>query len=329
MFDNLYKFITSSYNVIDGVIIFLVAFFSITNGGLIISFYNLISFVVAFFFSVFFYRNFAGFFSHNLSVSYGLSKVIGFFSAWVICEMILYLIFFLIIKKLPKIPKNIDTILGSIPAALDAIILSSIVLSLAIALPVKADLKKNILSSKTGSLLLQMSSELENQFKGIFNDAIAESLNFLTIKPHSDETVNLGIKLTNQDLKIDNADEKNMLDLINNERRQNGLSRLSFDPKLQKASRQYAREMFTSGFFSHTSSIDGSSPAQRLERYGIEYRITGENLAFAPNLQIAHAGLMRSPGHRANILSPQFNLAGIGVIDGSVYGKIYVQEFTD
>jgi len=38
---------------------------------------------------------------------------------------------------------------------------------------------------------------------------------------------------------------------------------------------------------------------------------------------------MDSPGHRANILRPDFRKVGIGVIDGGAYGKMFVQVFTD
>jgi uncharacterized protein YkwD len=36
---------------------------------------------------------------------------------------------------------------------------------------------------------------------------------------------------------------------------------------------------------------------------------------------------MNSPGHRANILNPVFNRAGIAVLDAGVYGMIFVQNF--
>ena len=55
----------------------------------------------------------------------------------------------------------------------------------------------------------------------------------------------------------------------------------------------------------------------------------GENLALAPTTEFAHEGLMNSPGHRANILNGQFRRVGIGVLDGGIYGKMFVQEFTD
>jgi uncharacterized protein YkwD len=38
---------------------------------------------------------------------------------------------------------------------------------------------------------------------------------------------------------------------------------------------------------------------------------------------------MNSEGHRKNILDPEFKRLGIGVIDNGVYGKMFVQIFTD
>jgi uncharacterized protein YkwD len=57
--------------------------------------------------------------------------------------------------------------------------------------------------------------------------------------------------------------------------------------------------------------------------------VIGENLAYAPNLELAHTGLMNSEGHRANILSPDFNKVGIGIEDGGVYGLMVTQVFSN
>jgi len=62
---------------------------------------------------------------------------------------------------------------------------------------------------------------------------------------------------------------------------------------------------------------------------GITFNVVGENLALSPTLLIAHTGLMNSEGHRKNILDPAFHHLGIGVIDNGIYGKIFVQIFTD
>jgi uncharacterized protein YkwD len=59
----------------------------------------------------------------------------------------------------------------------------------------------------------------------------------------------------------------------------------------------------------------------------VRFRTAGENLALAPSLQIAHTGLMNSPGHRANILRPQFGRVGIGILDGGRRGLMVTQNF--
>jgi uncharacterized protein YkwD len=86
--------------------------------------------------------------------------------------------------------------------------------------------------------------------------------------------------------------------------------------------------MFERGYFSHYNP-EGMSPFDRMEQAGIHFIAAGENLALAPNVTIAHQGLMDSPGHRANILSTDFGKVGIGVMDGGMFGRMFVQEFTD
>ena len=92
--------------------------------------------------------------------------------------------------------------------------------------------------------------------------------------------------------------------------------------------RAHADDMFKRGYFAHDTP-EGVDPFQRMQNAGIVFGLAGENLALAPTLEIAHTGLMNSPGHRANILRDGFRKIGIGVLDGGVYGKMFVQEFTD
>ena len=77
--------------------------------------------------------------------------------------------------------------------------------------------------------------------------------------------------------------------------------------------------MFARGYFSHRSP-EGEDPFQRMTDAGIKFRTAGENLTLAPTLQIAHTGLMDSPGHAANILNPNFRRVGIGVMTGGRRG---------
>ena len=120
-----------------------------------------------------------------------------------------------------------------------------------------------------------------------------------------------------------------MFTSVNKERKERGVKELTFDYELRDLARDYAMEMFINGFFSHNSEVDGSTPADRADRKNIAYLVIGENLAFAPDFYIAHDGLMNSEGHRRNILSEEFGKVGIGVVDGGVYGRMFVQEFTN
>ena len=84
--------------------------------------------------------------------------------------------------------------------------------------------------------------------------------------------------------------------------------------------------MFQQGYFSHVSP-GGKGPFDRMRNDGVQFTNAGENIALAPTLDIAHSGLMHSPGHRANILRPEFGRLGIGIVDGGKYGLMISQEF--
>ncbi len=122
--------------------------------------------------------------------------------------------------------------------------------------------------------------------------------------------------------------EKQMLNLVNTERSKYGLRFLQPDAALQVVAAAHAADMFSSGYFAHNSP-DGTDPFMRMKKAGIKYHLAGENLAYAANLILAHEGLMRSPGHRANILKPGFGRAGIAVLDAGAGGLMFVQEFRD
>lgn len=121
-------------------------------------------------------------------------------------------------------------------------------------------------------------------------------------------------------------DEKKMLSLINSERKKAGLSPLKVDMRLVSISRQKSKDMIDKNYFGHTSPTYGT-PFEVLKKNGVNYRFAGENLAGAPDVVSAHNSLMKSPGHRANILNPNYNYVGIGIVDGGPYGKMYTQTF--
>jgi len=122
--------------------------------------------------------------------------------------------------------------------------------------------------------------------------------------------------------------EMSALHFLNRARLEMGLPPLVPHAGLRAAARAHGREMFTYGFFSHRSR-DGRTPAQRVWNHGIRVRVVGENIAYAPDVQTAHAVLMASDAHRRNMLSPQYHLVGVAVVDGGAYGLIVVQDFAD
>lgn len=318
-------------NWVDLVFALLIIYFILTAEGFLPSFLDLLSFVVSFIFSFQSYPFFGQILIDNFSLSRGMSNALGFFIAWLAAEIVFFTMARLALRRVPeKIAKNrLNAIFGFVPATVQAIIFFTFLLTLIIALPLRGEIKQDILNSKTGPYLVEVSQNLESSLRQVFKDAAWETLNFLTIKPTSQEAVDLGFDLTEADLTIDQFSEIQMFNLMNRERLPEGLRSLSLDQKLTAVARQYAREMLLNGFFSHYSRVDGSSPADRLEEAGVDYFVTGENLAFAPDVTIAHTGLINSPGHKKNILSAEFAKVGIGVIDAGIFGKMFVQQFTN
>ena len=122
------------------------------------------------------------------------------------------------------------------------------------------------------------------------------------------------------------SDELEVFNLINQQRLQNGLSTLKVDMEVQRVARIKAQDMVNNNYFSHTSPTYGS-PFDMLKSFGVSYKSAGENIAGNSNNSAAVTAWMNSPGHRANILNGSYNYTGVGVINGSKYGKICVQMF--
>jgi len=142
-------------------------------------------------------------------------------------------------------------------------------------------------------------------------------------------TLVLPLQTDNDDLMlVDEVSEVAMFSAINDEREKRGVAKLGWHSEVVLVARSHARDMWERNFFGHFSP-ELEDVGDRLKIAEIKYRLAGENLALAPTVQTAHTGLMNSKGHRENILDPQFGKVGIGVIDNGIYGKIFVQVFTD
>ncbi|OGG14523.1 hypothetical protein A2773_05600 [Candidatus Gottesmanbacteria bacterium RIFCSPHIGHO2_01_FULL_39_10] len=330
-------------NWVDLVII-LIGLFYIWEGlsrGFLVGLLDVLGFVLSFFASLKFYGFFGDILVGNFSLPQGISNAGGFLLAGLLAQIIfsqiLYLIFRIGYKRFfPKLQKfegakyifKLERILGFIPSLGQGIIFTAFILTLFVSLPIQGAIKKDIVSSKLGGPLVSRTQGLEREINKIFGQAVNESLTFITVNPNSSSEEKVDLRFTQKDVKVDTDAERRMFEMVNNEREKRGLKRLVMSTQLRELSRDYARDMFARGYFSHYNP-EGESPFDRMKKYNISFFAAGENLALAPNVTLAHQGLMNSPGHRANILSSDFGTVGIGVMDGGIYGEMFVQEFTD
>ncbi|MFO0576677.1 MAG: CAP domain-containing protein [Polyangia bacterium] len=107
------------------------------------------------------------------------------------------------------------------------------------------------------------------------------------------------------------AAETEVLALLNEERRRAGLPKVVSDDRLVAAARAYSDEMAAYRFVAHVSPRSGT-PSDRVRRAGVPAVLVTENLAQAGSPREAHASLVGSPGHRANLLDPRVQRVGIG-----------------
>ncbi len=141
-------------------------------------------------------------------------------------------------------------------------------------------------------------------------------------------TTTLEFPATQGQLTLETGLEQRMVDMVNAERTSRGLKALRVDATLTEMARAHSLDMVQRRYFSHYTP-EGRSVADRADAAGLAYRIVGENLALAPDLQSAHDGLMASQGHRENILRPDFTRIGIGIYREEGLGLVITQNFAD
>lgn len=121
-----------------------------------------------------------------------------------------------------------------------------------------------------------------------------------------------------------------VLRLVNIEREKLGVSPLSMSSELLKVATVKSQDIVDHNYFSHTSPTFGGL-RELLEYHSITYRRAGENLATGQKTpeSVVNAW-MNSEGHRTNIMNPEFNTIGVGIVAGGMYGGYtWTQLFTD
>ncbi|HYU20615.1 MAG TPA: CvpA family protein [Chloroflexota bacterium] len=299
-----------------------------TRRGALFGLLDLTCFGLALLAALLLYVPAAGLIVNRTELPYGLAKPAAFVLIWLASDLILGLT----LRRAAAGPgiavahSALGRLLGVGTGAARAALVTILTLGVVEVLPLPEPVHAAVADSRAASSLSEHGATLERAISGVLGDAVRETLGLLTVRPESDERVELPFRL--EQTRIDEASESRMLDLVNAERRRGGLAPLSLDPAIRQVTRQYSAEMFRAGFFSHVD-LQTQSPVDRLRRAGVRFSAAGENLALAPTVDVAHQGLMNSPGHRANILSDRFTRVGIGIADGAMHGKMFTQDFTD
>lgn len=264
----------------------------------------------------------------------GLERLIGFTVLWFILQAVYIGLSTFLYPRIPDTLRNsvINKVAGLIPSTAKGLLIIAVILTLGVVLPFDNPFRPAILASRLGQPIVTATQSLQQQFAQRYSQELTETFTFLTTTPivrkTTDHTETIKLHFTTNNGVIAPQSEAAMLDLLNKERVKQGLNPLTADTALREVGRTHARDMLARGYFSHYSP-EGTDPFDRIETAGIRYLTAGENLAFAPTVELAHVGLMNSPKHRDNILYPEFGKVGIGVIDSKLYGQMFVQVFSN
>ena len=110
--------------------------------------------------------------------------------------------------------------------------------------------------------------------------------------------------------------ESRLVSLVNAERAERGLARLSIASDLMSVAHRHAAEMASRRSIYHNSSLTSDVRG---------WRAIGENVGRGPTVSSVHSAFMSSSSHRAHVLSSRYKQIGTGVVKGSD-GSLYVAE---
>ena len=136
--------------------------------------------------------------------------------------------------------------------------------------------------------------------------------------------------------------EAHMMLLLNHARRQNGKTMLYSHPKIALVARDHSREMRDRRYFGHTSPLQKNRTlVDRFKRkFGFQPKCLAENLArrwlsgggvslSLKNIADSHVDLLKSAGHRRNILRSGISHFGIGIAINNNGDYWVTQVFAD
>ena len=324
------------FNGIDAALLLVTALFTLhgIRRGFIGSITGVASLVVSVVLAIKFYPLAADLILGQWEVSALIANVVGFIGLLIVAQLLLAFALSTIGGMLRPLRPFLaplfaaDRLLGAIPGFALGFTISALLLTSVRALPLGGTVQQAVEQSALAGYLTRATAAALPQIETLFGQAIRSAMVLRSrgIVEYGDN-LRLG-PFPLPELQVDPEAESRLLALINAARARESLPPLVMDPELREVARAHSAEMFRLRYFSHRSPVTGS-PADRIRSHNIAYLVAGENLAYAPSVDVAHVGLMNSPNHRHNILATEYGKIGIGVVSGGIYGKMFTQNFTN
>ena len=151
------------------------------------------------------------------------------------------------------------------------------------------------------------------------------------------------LNAANKNINFKNIDYKLLNAAIffetNRQRKKYSKERFGHSIALEKSAQTHSKDMVVKSFFSHTSKVKSRKKlSQRIAFGGLqEYYAAGENIAMTSSTSTTYLALakdlvniwMKSPGHRKNILNPDFKFMGCGAYFYKQNAVYATQVFSD
>jgi uncharacterized protein YkwD len=122
------------------------------------------------------------------------------------------------------------------------------------------------------------------------------------------------------------TDDEFLAQMINEARTSAGLSPLGRNRRLDAVAHHHAALMARQSELAH--ELGEGDPRERLQAAGGEARYTGENVAHASTVRLAHRSIWASPSHRANLLRREYDHFGVAVVHDERGDAWVVELFT-
>ena len=318
-----------TFNIVD-ILLLLIVLMSVWHGfrrGFILSALDLFRWTLSLLAALRFHQPVARLLGASVEAwSEVWDQPIAFLSIVIGTSVLIHVLGSALLKRLPQDfhGRRINRFFGILPGLANGLVTAVILAAVLLAVPLAEPLREPARASVTVNRLAVFAEGLETRLVPIFDDALTQTLNRLMIRPESSERVALPYTVKESHARPDL--EAAMLRLVNEERTAAGLSLLAPDPELTEVARRHSADMWTRSYFAHVTP-EGRDPFDRIRAADVRFLTAGENLALAPTVTIAHTGVMNSPGHRANILRPEFGRVGIGIMDGGMRGLMVTQNF--